>query len=220
MFGMPSPSPDHTLQESSFQDATFSRLELEGDELTDKEFTHCVFRGLRASGSTWKRVRLEDCVFEDCDLTRAQFPATRLDGVMFRRSKLMGVDWSSIGSNPSLTFEECDLRYTSFVKLNLRKTGIRGCKALEAVFIACHLGEADFSDTDLAGANFDDCELAKANLATAQNAFVLPAKNRVKNARISVETAVLLAMFYGVKVAGYTDTKSDEENPASRGKRR
>jgi fluoroquinolone resistance protein len=220
MLGMPLPSTDHTLQEASFQDATFSRLELEGVELTDKEFTHCVFRGLRASGSRWKHVRLEDCVFEDCDLTRAQFPATRLDGVIFRRSKLMGVDWSNISSNPSIGFEECDLRYASFVKLNLRKTNVRSCKAIEAVFIACHLGEADFTDTDLAGANFDDCELAKTNLATARNAFLLPAKNRVKNARISVETAVLLAMSYGMKVAGYTDRKSDEENPNSRGKRR
>jgi fluoroquinolone resistance protein len=220
MLGMTSPSIDDLLQESSFQDSTLSRLELESAELTDKEFTHCVFRGLRASGSTWKRVRLEDCVFEDCDLTRAQFPATRLDGVTFRRSKLMGVDWSNAGSNPTLGFEECDLRYASFVKLNLRKTSFRNCKALEAVFIACHLGESDFTDTDLAGANFEDCELTKANLSTARNAFVLPAKNRVKNACISVETAVLLAMSHGMKVAGYTDTRSDGENAGSRGKRR
>jgi len=214
------PSIDDLLRDASFQDATVSRLDLRGAELTDKEFTHCVFRGLRADASTWKRVRLEDCVFEDCDLTRAQFPLARLHGVSFRRSKLMGVDWSSLGSNPSLGFEECDLRYASFVKLNLRKTPFRSCKALESAFIACHLGESDFTDTDLAGANFDDCDLSKANLATARNAFVSPAKNRVKNARVSVETAVLLALFHGMKVAGYTDTRSDDEAFSARGKRR
>ncbi len=34
-------------------------------------------------------------------------------------------------------------------------------------------------------------------------AFVAPGKNRVKDMRISVETAVLMALAQGMKVAGY-----------------
>ena len=94
---------------------------------------------MRGEASIWKSVRLEECVFEDCDLTRAQFPHTRFFGVTFRRCKLMGIDWSSIASNPTLSFDACDLRYASFVKVNLRKTTFRGCRACEANFIDCAL---------------------------------------------------------------------------------
>jgi fluoroquinolone resistance protein len=195
---------EHLLQESTFDDETFERVQLQGP-LFDKELTTCTFRGLRGEASIWKGVRLEECVFEDCDLTRAQFPHTRFFGVTFRRCKLMGVDWSSVAPNPTVSFDGCDLRYASFVKVNLRKSSFRACKASEANFIDCQLGEADFDETDLTGANFDASDLSKANLATAKGAFLAPGKNRVKDARISVETAVLMAMSQGMKVLGYSD---------------
>ena len=183
---------EHLVQEASFDDETFERVQLQSP-LVDKELTGCTFRGLRGEASVWKDVRLEECVFEDCDLTRAQFPRTRFFGVTFRRCKLMGVDWSSIAPNPTLSFDGCDLRYVSFVKVNLRKTVFRGCKASEANFIDCQLGEADFGETDLTGANFEASDLSKANLAGAEGAFLAPGKNRVKDTRISVETAVFMA---------------------------
>ena len=195
---------DHLLQESSFDDETFDRVQLQGP-IVDKELTGCTLRGLRGEASVWKAVRLEECVFEDCDLTRAQFPHTRFFGVTFRRCKLMGVDWSSVAPNPTLSFDGCDLRYVSFVKANLRKTSFRACKANEANFIDCQLGESDFGETDLTGANFEASDLSKANLATAKGVFFAPGKNRVKDVRISVETAVLMAMSQGMKVAGYSD---------------
>ena len=207
---------EHLVQEASFDDETFERVQLQSP-LVDKELTGCTFRGLRGEASVWKDVRLEECVFEDCDLTRAQFPRTRFFGVTFRRCKLMGVDWSSIAPNPTLSFDGCDLRYVSFVKVNLRKTVFRGCKASEANFIDCQLGEADFGETDLTGANFEASDLSKANLAGAQGAFLAPGKNRVKDTRISVETAVFMALSQGMKVVGYSDARaSDTQQPRKR----
>lgn len=198
---------EHLLQEFTFDDETFERLQIT-TTLVEKEFTGCTFRGLKAETVIWKSVRFEDCTFENCELTRAQFPHTRFVGVSFRGCKLMGIDWSSIASNPTLFFDSCDLRYASFVKVNLRKTIFRGCKACETNFIDCALVESDFSDTDLTGANFDASDLSKANLTTALGAFVAPGKNRVKDTRISVETAVLMAMAQGMKVAGYGDPRA------------
>jgi fluoroquinolone resistance protein len=198
---------EHLLHDLAFDEETFERLQI-SSPLVDKEFTGCVFRGLKADASIWNGVRFEDCTFESCELTRAQFLHARFVGVSFRGCKLMGIDWSSMAPNPTLAFDTCDLRYASFVKVNLRKTVFRGCKACEANFIDCALIESDFSDTDLTGANFEASDLGKANLATAQGAFLAPGKNRVKDTRISVETAVLMALAQGMKVAGYGDTPS------------
>ena len=198
---------EHLLQESTFDEETFERLQVTAP-LVEKEFVGCTFRGLKADVSIWRSVRFEDCTFENCELTRAQFPHTRLVGVSFRGCKLMGIDWSSIAANPTLFFDSSDLRYNSFVQVNLRKTSFRGCKACECNFIDCALIESDFSDTDLTGANFEASDLTKTNLTTALGAFLAPGKNRVKDTRISVETAVLMAMAQGMKVAGYGDTRS------------
>lgn len=200
---------ERLLLEPSFDDETFDRLQLR-EPLVDKELTGCTFRGLRGETSIWKGVRLEECLFEDCDLTRAQFPHTRFFGVTFRRCKLMGIDWSSVAPNPTLTFDACDLRYDSFVKVNLRKTRFHGCRASEANFIDCQLGEADFGDADLTGTNFEASDLTKANLGNAKGAFLPPGKNRVKDARISVESAVLIALASGMKVVGYSEPRGSD----------
>jgi len=198
---------EHLLQESCFEGETFERLQL-STPVCDKEFTGCSFLGLKAETSIWKGVRFEDCTFGNGELTRAQFLHARFIDVTFRGCKLMGIDWSSVAANPTLTFDTCDLRYASFVKVNLRKTVFRGCRACEANFIDCALIESDFSDTDLTGANFDGSDLGKANLATATGAFLVPGKNRVKDTRISLETAVWLAQAQGMKVAGYGDAST------------
>jgi hypothetical protein len=62
----------------------------------------------------------------------------------------------------------------------------------------------------LTGANFEASDLAKADLASAKGAFLAPGKNRVKDARISVETAVLMALSQGMKVVGYSDPPASD----------
>jgi uncharacterized protein YjbI with pentapeptide repeats len=200
--------------EQSFQDATFDGLELEAFEFSGKDFYQCTFNRVKLNESLWKRVIFEDCVFDSCDLTRSRFTQTTIRNVAFRRSKLMGIDWSDVAKNPVFSFEECDLRYSSFVGTNLRKTRICDCKALEANFFDCDLVESDFSGTDLDGANFESSDLTRANLVTASGAFVNPIKNRVKDLRVAVESAVLLAMSHGMWVSGYS-AESDAHRPAT-----
>lgn len=200
----------------SFQDELFTDLDLPQSNLSEKEFSGCTFRHVKLQESVWKRARLEDCVFEDCDLTRMDPAQMRARGVTFRRSKLMGVDWSAVSPNPLLTFEECDLRYTSFVGTNLSQCAFRDCRATEANFLQCNLSRADFRGTQLTGANFEDSDLTQANFSTAEGAFLNPAKNQVKGARISVESAVLLAMFSGMRVAGYGAEEPEAPPPSGR----
>lgn len=206
--------------EQSFQGEVFANLDLQQADLSGKEFYGCTFRQVKLQESRWKQARLEDCSFEDCDLTRMNPAQMRALGVTFRQSKLMGIDWSDLSKNPLVGFEDCDLRYSSFVGTNLSKCVFRACKATEANFIQCDLTSADFSGTDLTGANFEDSDLTKANFATADGAFVNPAKNRVKGTLIPVDSAVLLATFLGMRVAGYGgEPESDQPGVRRRGRK-
>jgi fluoroquinolone resistance protein len=169
-----------------FADQIFSELAPGPADLSGKELQRCTFRRCKLAESRWAQSKLEDCVFEDCDLTRMVPQALALRGVTFKGSKLMGVDFTDLRPLPQVTFEGCDLRYASFVKLRLRATRFIGCIAREANFIEVDLTEADFTDTDLTGSVIRGCQLAKTNLSRATGVAFDPQLNKVKGARIGM----------------------------------
>ena len=192
------------LAEDSFEHETFRDLDLDQAQLGGKELYRCTFENCRLQESGWKNSRLEDCVVKGSDLTRATFSGTGLRGVRFEGCKLMGVDWSAVAPHPELAFEGCDLRYASFVGLSLRRTPLLRCTAHEANFLDSDLSECDFAGTDLRGATLRGCTLTATDFSAATGLFLEPARNRLKDTRVAVEAAVLLAEAQGMRVAGYS----------------
>jgi fluoroquinolone resistance protein len=191
-----------------FADVIFSDLALATADLSGKELARCTFRRCKLPESRWARTRLEDCVFEDCDLTGMVPQELALRGVSFRGTKLMGVDWTELAKFPDASFERCDLRYASFVKQRLRTTRFVGCMAREASFLEVDLTEADFTDTDLTGATIRDCALGKTNFARATGVFLDPQHNKVKGARIAIAAAILLVQSFGIVVEEFAPPRS------------
>ncbi|QRK08791.1 pentapeptide repeat-containing protein [Archangium violaceum] len=196
-------------QEEFFENETFADLDLQGCELGGKEFYRCTFLRTQFQESRWRNSKLEVCVFNGCDLTRAQLKGTALRDVRFEGSKLMGVDFTEVSANPEMSFEDCVLRYASFVGLSLRKTAFLRCSALEANFFDLDLSEADFTGTNLAGSNFRGCTLTRTDFSQVSGLFLDPARNRLKGTRVPVETAVSLAQSLGMQVTGFDDEKSE-----------
>jgi uncharacterized protein YjbI with pentapeptide repeats len=197
--------------EEFFRDVTFDGGDVQGVDLSGKEFLDCRFVHVKLQGCRFHEARFENCTFDDCDLTRAALRGARFVDARFVGCKLMGIDFTDVGRNPEVSFAGCDLRYASFVDNNLRKIAFCDCKVSESNFIGCDLKEANFAGADLAGANFENNDASKANFATASGLFLNPARNRVKDARISVESAVLLAMASGMRVAGYGDATTPKK---------
>jgi fluoroquinolone resistance protein len=197
---MGSPADNLFGTDDVFVEQTFDDLVGEGLSVAGKEFQRCVFRRCKLPQSRWPETRLEDCVFEDCDLTRMAPQALACRGVIFKGSKLMGVEWSGLGALPDLAFDGCDLRYASFVELRLRALKLVGCLAREANFLAVDLTEADFSGSDLTGSTISGCTLTKANFSRSSGVFFDPEKNKCKGARVAVEAAVSLMQSHGVVV--------------------
>ncbi|WP_426752123.1 pentapeptide repeat-containing protein [Myxococcus sp. Y35] len=194
--------------EAAFEDETFADLNLQEADLRGKEFFRCTFRNCTFQESHWGRARLEECVFTGCDLTRSRFTDTSLRGVRFESSKLMGIDWTDVGTFPELTFEGSNLRYCTFAGLSLRKTVFLRCTALEMNFIDTDLSEADFSESDITGSNFRGCTLTKTDFGSAQGVFIDPTRNRAKATRIPVEAAVNYVQTLGLVVAGHGDART------------
>ncbi|MBL0171715.1 MAG: pentapeptide repeat-containing protein [Gemmatimonadaceae bacterium] len=183
-----------------FVDRLFEDLELHAADLTGKEFERCTFRRCKLPESRWANARLEDCVFEACDLSRMVPRRMVLSGVRFADTRLSGVDWEDLGLLPDVSFAGCDLRYASFVKVPLRAVRFVNCVIRDASFVDSDLTKADFTDTDLTGTSFRGCLLKEANLTRATGVYVDPQQNRAKGARISLEAAVTLVRSFGIVV--------------------
>src|ERR1700722_15667989 len=67
-FRTPMDARERLIQQSHFEDEVFADVELDGADLSDKDFIRCAFRTLRFRDSQWHGARLEDCTFESCDL--------------------------------------------------------------------------------------------------------------------------------------------------------
>jgi fluoroquinolone resistance protein len=187
----------------SFENVTIGALGADADPglLAGKELYRCTLRNIQLHASQWSRTRLEECVFESCDLSHAKTARLTLRDVSFKNCKLMGVDWSSLESYPVVRFESCNLRYASFVRLALNKTCFLGSVLSEASFVETQLVDASFEGCELSAARFDRCDLRRASFADTRGLLLDTKINNVKGARIPVEAALRLAELQGLIIA-------------------
>ena len=113
---------------------------------------------------------------------------TSLRTTSFSACKTMGVyfdDSNTIGL--SFKFQSCNLSYSSFINLPMKKS----------VFLDCILHQVDFSNADLTNSIFEKSDLKNAlfinsnlegcNLTLAHTLNIDPTKNRIKGAKFSYE---------------------------------
>lgn len=206
--GVDAPTPEEQAlriaRDDRFEGETFRGVALAEQDLGGKEFSDCRFEHCKLQETGWGGARLDEVRFVGCDLTRMRPRRLRAHTVGFSGCKLMGVEWSDLGPFPQLAFDECVLDYASFVDLRLGKTRFVACRIVEANFFDVDLREADFSGSDLTGAIFRGCTFdARTDLSSAIGLLLDPAVNHARGAKISSESATLLAAHLGLRVADF-----------------
>src|SRR5690348_5154345 len=104
------------IENETFTDGDSERLPA---RLAGNELYRCTFTGVKLAEARIERCVLERCTFEDSDLTRIALVGVHLRGVAFRRSKLLGLDFTKLADNPDVSFEGCILRYANVAAVNL-----------------------------------------------------------------------------------------------------
>ncbi len=189
-----------------FEGQTFDKLDLAAADLSRKEFIRCVFRNLKLPDTKWQQTRLEDCLFEECDLSNMRPQQMALRGVRFSQCKLLGVQWTDVASAPMVSFVDCMMRYQSFGSIKLPNTHFVRCSIIDSTFIDVDLSKSIFDDCDLAKTQFERCTLVGTDFSASRGVYFDTTKNRIKSARISVETAASMAIALGLRVSGYATT--------------
>lgn len=86
----------------------------------------------------------------------------------------------------SVSFEDCQLNYTSFFKTKIKKTSFNNCQLLEVDFVEADLTSAVFDNCNLLLAVFENTILEKADFRTSHGYIINPEINRIKKARFSI----------------------------------
>ena len=186
-----------------YYDTSFKNISIETAEIRNKEFYECVFTHCSLLEAQINKCRLVDCVFCDCDLSMVDVTGSSFRSTKFKRSKLVGVNWT-VASWPSfisvspIEFRECKIDYSTFIGLSLPKIIVKRCTAQEVEFSEADLSGADFRYTNLENSRFRQTNLERANFEGALNYNINLTLNKVTKARFAMPEA--LSLLYGLDI--------------------
>ena len=138
--------------------------------------------------------RFLDCIFDGCTLSAVQLPGSSFPGARFIRSKVIGVDWSKAKRSNlgTLEFTECELNYSSFAQLSMKKLKLKQCRCREVDFVEADLTDGDFGGTDFEMSRFFKTNLTNVNFRKASHYSIDVRNNTIKKAQFSLPEAVSL----------------------------
>lgn len=188
--------PDKIVEEQHYQNQDFTQQLLPVAEYDNCTFTNCVF-----SDADLTNCSFLECQFEQCNLSNAVLAKTAFKNVVFKHCKMMGLQFPDCNDFLlEMSFEDCQLDFSSFYQLNLKKTTFKKCSIKDADFTETNLSEATLADCNLKGAMFNHTNLEKADLRTAINYTIDPENNSLKKARLSLKGLPGLLEKYQIKI--------------------
>ncbi len=158
----------------------------EGQVIGKEIYEDCLFRNCQYIDVTFQETIFRDCTFQDCVWGLVKLNHTRMQGVQFLDSKVMGTAFSDIHPiSPSISFVNTKVEMCNFESLDLKEFQMKGCKVKDSIFWSCTLKNADFSDSELEGVQFEKCNLSKADFRGATRYQFDPWDNQIKGAQFS-----------------------------------
>lgn len=167
-----------TLGGLSFHECTFK-----GCDFTETNFSHCTFI---------------DCEFISCELSLITVEGCRFNGVQFRETKLMGINWSKAAMVKRVDFFDCNISYSTFMELDLTRSQITNCHAKETYFAETNLTKANFAQTDFVDSKFSHTDLTRADFTGAKNYFIVYSQNTLNKTKFSMPEA--LSLLHGLDI--------------------
>lgn len=184
-------------EQKEFFSNDFNQIKFSGQEINAVVFEECVFIECDLSEATFIRCKFVDCKFIRCNLSVVKFDYSIFIDVVFRDSKVIGVDWTKV-SWPSIVlpspikFLRCIINDTTFFGLSLRGLVIEECKANDVDFREGDYTEANFTFTDFTNCLFSGTNLTRADFTKAVNYRININHNKINKAKFSWHEAVNL----------------------------
>jgi fluoroquinolone resistance protein len=183
---------------NNYYQEKFTGVVLSGAALKEVTFEECQFKHCSFVDCKFEKCRLLNCKIDGCILSAADIVNSRFVDIAFTNSKVIGVDWVRAQYIREISFESCQVNYSSFRLLKLPKIKMVACEAKEADFTETDLTEGIFIGTDFERSLFSKSILIGANFTGAKNYFIDARINAIKKAHFSLPEALSLISALGV----------------------
>jgi fluoroquinolone resistance protein len=186
-----------------FPGKIFDKLDPKITPLVIGEYENCKFNNCDLSNANFSEFKLVNCEFNSCNLSLVRLNKTVLQNVKFKDCKLLGLLFEKC--NPfglELGLDSCNLNHSSFYKLKLKKIIFRNCQLQEADFSECDLSNSVFNNCDLSNTKFENTVLEKADLRGSVNFSIDPELNKIKKAKFSLTEIRGLLDKYDIEIEG------------------
>lgn len=183
------------------ENETFKGLNHHTKPLEKAEYEYCTFMNCDFSNSNLSGFKFMECEFEGCNFSNAKIVGTGFKQVLFRASKLMGLQFDKCDPfNLEFTFDNCMLDHSIFYQLKIKKTHFTQCRMVSVDFSEADLTMSSFDNCDLSGALFDNTNLEQSDFRTAQNFGINPQYTRLAGAKFAKENLVGLLHHLKLKI--------------------
>lgn len=175
-----------------FENNIFNAEDFSHDSNNSAEFVGCQFIGIDLSTFNFSRLKFLDCTFAECNLSNVSLKSTVMRGVSFKKSKLIGLNWTEATTIASCAFSDCIMDYGIFHSMNLKGFSFTDCKMMEVEFSDCQLSKVKITGCMLRGASFNKTNLSEADLRASTEYFIDVRFTNVKKAKFSMPEAMSL----------------------------
>lgn len=188
-----------------FEKEEYLEEEFEGIDFTEeieeyREFDGCSFINCTFRSTEFLSCKFSECIFEGCELSLMKVKNSTFNDVVFKNSKVTGVDFSHLSEPVEIHFDTCNVNMSSFYNLDMRHAKILNSSLHDVDFVETNLEKADCSGSDFMGALFGRTNLKSAKLSSAKNYMINPNENIVTNMEVSLPHASSFFTFLGLKV--------------------
>lgn len=173
-----------------YVDVSFKNLELSEERYKDIEFEGCRFLDCNFSEVTFQNCKFFNCQFERCNLSLMDLSGSRLFGVTFQESKLVGVNWTKATwaiyhVDFELSFHKCILNDASFFGLTLNELNFDECKLHDVDFREGNFDGSSMTYCDFTRSLFMGTGLQRVDFSESSGYAINVLENEVKGARFS-----------------------------------
>lgn len=184
------------ITDKIFESEDFTTLSIPSDE-----FDTCTFRNCEMSGIDLSGVSFTNCTFTGCDLSMAKLQKSAFRDVIFKECKMIGLFFDECNTfGLKFDFHDCILDNCIFTGLKLKGTVFENCRIINADFSSCDLENSSFAGSNLSEAVFENTNLMNCDLRSVSELSLDPEKNKLKKAKINIESLPGLLQKHGLKI--------------------
>ncbi len=187
-----------------YQGETFEGFD-PGETLNSVEYSDCVFRNCRWTGTRVQNCSFIGCTFVHCNFSAVVFSFCLMRDAWLQNSAFRMMAWGGLTGRSKLAqpfgkIEGCAFQYNDFSGMSLNGFDFSGSTFAECRFDDCHLAGACFHGVPLGRSSFTRCDLERADFRDARAYAIDPSDNKLKDARFSFPDVVALLDSIGIRI--------------------